>query len=106
MRIYEKGSIFAVKFIDMNKDKDIATKFAQDNRFDTAIRSGKKWKGNLLYVAVFNPDPDGNPPYTGYPQFIIIEANKPRFATSDEIFKIMGITPMPIGFTERFEDYL
>ena len=90
----------------MESVKDISVKFAKENNFDTAIRSGKKWNGKLLYVAVFNPGPDGNPPYTGYPQFIIIENGKPRFAIPDEIYKIMGISFAPIGHTERFEDYL
>ena len=90
----------------MYKNKDIAIKFAKDNGFDNAVRSVDKWNGVRLHVAIFNPGPDGNPPCTGLPQFIIFEDKKPRFATSDEIFKIMGITPMPIGFTERFEDYL
>jgi len=90
----------------MNSDKDIAIKFAKENRFDTAVRSGKKWNGELLYVAKFKNGPDGNPPCTGYPQFVIIENSIPRFATHNEILNIMGITPMPIGFTQRLEDYI
>ena len=90
----------------MNTTKEIAIRFAKENRFDTAIRSGKKWDGQLLYVALFKPGPEGNPRCTGYPQFIIIENSIPRFATPEEIEKIMGFSSQPIGFTERFEDYL
>ena len=89
----------------MDKNKDIAVKFAKENRFDTAIRSGKKWNGELLYVAKFKNGPDGNPPCTGYPQFIIIENTIPRFAIPDEIYKIMGKQFMPVGFTQRIEDF-
>ena len=90
----------------MNSNKDIAVKFAKENRFDTAIRSRKKWNGDILYVAVFHPGPNGVGPFTGLPQFIIIEDKKPRFAKHEEIRNIMGLgKPMPIGFTERFEDY-
>ena len=89
----------------MKSSKDIAVKFAKENRFDNAIRSGKKWNGQILYVAVFSNGPNGHPPCTGLPQFIIIEDNNPRFAKSEEIRNIMGLKTMPIGFSERFEDY-
>ena len=88
----------------MHKNKDIAIKFAKDNGFDNAIRSVDKWNGVRLHVAIFNPGPDGNPPCTGYPQFIIFEDKKPRFATPKETYEIMGIKFMPKEFTQRLED--
>jgi len=91
----------------MNSNKDIAIKFAKENHFDTAIRSGKKWNGELMYVASLFKGSNGQRPCTGLPQFIIIEGKKPRFAKHEELRDIMGLGKgMPVGFTQRFEDFI
>ena len=81
----------------------IATKFSRENGFDYSIRSKDNWKGEPMYVAISNPDIHGKMPCIGYPHYIIIEDKKPRFATNDEIRKIMGLTTLPVGFVQRLE---
>ena len=62
----------------MDKDKEIAIKFAKGNGYDTAVLSKEeKWIGNPLYVARYK---DHDTMCLGPPKFIIIENQNPRFA--------------------------
>ena len=88
----------------MDKNKDIALKFAKENGYDTVTPcKGKKWNGQPLYFAKFYNE---NNMIIGLPSFIIVDSERTRFANRDETRKIMGLVSRPVEFTESLEDYL
>ncbi|MCL1933514.1 MAG: hypothetical protein FWF53_06875 [Candidatus Azobacteroides sp.] len=75
------------------EDIQIAIQFAKKNGYKTAVRENvKEWRffNKLpIYTPVFDSD---EIPFTGLPQFIVIENGIPRFLELEEIASVMGFS--------------
>jgi hypothetical protein len=75
----------------------IAKSFALKNGYD-GVTFQEIWNGNNVFVAENN---NSEEQIIGYPTFIVISStNAASFADETETFAILGLTPMPEGFSQ------
>lgn len=90
--LYLRSNTFMISAAMNKNNLDIINKIAFDfaikNGFDTcSIYSNSG--DYTIYVAEYNSK---EPQIIGYPSFIIIDVNEPRFATQNETYTILGIS--------------
>jgi len=81
----------------MDKNLDIAIRFAKDNSGDfnvTAIKRKEKFNGKDVYVIHYTDDPA---PCVGMPEFFFVENGHPFFASLIENRSLIGLRTIQIS---------
>ena len=73
----------------------IAEKIAKETIFVGVEETGITWNGYHVFEPILEPDPNGEIPCIGLPQFILLddEGNEFRALEYEETFEIYGMLP-------------